>query len=237
MEGPSSGNKKLLITGASGSVGAALVTGLRERYRVRGFDRRPMPGLDDAVVGDLADFEAVLKAVEGVDAIIHLAAIWTGDAPWEDILQNNIIGTYNVFEAARQSGVRRIAFASRAALYSSYPPDVKRTVDLPLRPRNYYSVSKAFGESLGFMYFHEFNMEVVCIRIGSFVPNHPKLDQPEQLSARDAVRVFERAVIHPGVKFEVVFGVSDSSFPRFDIAHGVKAIGYQPLDKSIVQAP
>lgn len=94
---------KILITGAGGAIGSVLVKGLRDRYQLRGFDRVPLPDLEDAIVGELTDFESVTKATRAVDAIIHLAGNPSGAAPWEEILHSNIIGTYHLFEAARQN--------------------------------------------------------------------------------------------------------------------------------------
>lgn len=225
---------KILITGAAGRIGTVLVRGLKDRYALRGFDRVPVPGLKDAVIGDIADFGAVSHATEGMDAVIHLAGVPSGGAPWEDILPNNIVGTYNVFEAARQSGVRRIAFASRAGLLSPYPKTIRRTIDMTPRPESYYSVSKAFGESLGYMYASRFDMEFVAVRIGNFTLERDRPEHPHHLSHGDAVRVFERAVIHPGVKFEIVFGVSDSTWPLYDLDHGRQAIAYHPQNKSVI---
>ena len=118
---------KILVTGAAGRVGSAVVKGLKDRYSLRGFDRVPTPELEDAVVGDITDFDGVLIATQDMEAVIHLAGNPSSGAPWEEILPNNFIGTYNVFEAARQNGVRRIAFASRAGLLAPYPKDVMRT--------------------------------------------------------------------------------------------------------------
>ena len=223
---------RILITGAAGAVGAVVARGLQERYSLRGLDRVPMLELEDTVVGDIADFEVALRATQGMEAVIHLAGNPSGGAPWEDILSNNIIGTYNVFEAAHQNGVRRVAFASRAGLLSPYPKNVQRTIDLPPRPESYYSVSKVFGENLGYMYAARHDMEFVSVRIGNFYHDRPLPEHPHHLSHDDAVRVFERAVIHPGVKFEIVFGVSDSTWPLYDLEHGRQAIGYEPRDKS-----
>ena len=225
---------KILITGAAGAVGSTLVKGMKDRYALRGLDRVPMPDLEDAIVGDIADFDTVLKATEGMDAVIHLAGIPSGGAPWEEILPNNIIGTYNVLEAARQSGVRRIAYASRAGLLGPYPKSIMRTVDMMPRPQSYYSISKVFGESLGYMYASRFDMEFVSVRIGNFKRDRPCPEHPHQLSHADAVRVFEQAVIHLGVKFEIVFGVSDSTWRLYDVDHGRKVIGYHPHDTSEV---
>ena len=222
---------KLLITGSAGTVGTCLVKGLCDRHELRGFDVGPTPDLEDSIEGDVSDFDTVLKATEGMDAVIHLA---TGEQSWEGMLKSNIVGTYNVFEAAHQTGTKRVAFASRAGLLAPYPKDIMRTIDLPTRPNSYYSVSKVFGEGLGYMYSERHDLEVVCVRIGNFHWHRDQPEHPHHLSHGDAVRVFERAVVHPGVKFEVVFGVSDSDWPLYDLEPGRKAIGYDPQDRSVV---
>ena len=228
---------RVLITGAAGKIGSVLVKGLKDRYRVRGFDRAEMPDLEDGLVGDVADFDAVLKATEGMEAVIHLAAVPSGAAPWEEILPNNIIGTYNVFEASRQNGVRRIAFASRAGVLSAYPRELIRTADMVPRPDSYYSISKVFGENLGFMYSSRYEMEVVCVRIGNFPASgrYPKGTQVSNigsfLSHRDAVHLFEQCIVQPGIQYEVVFGVSNNSPCRYDIEYARKILGYRPVDR------
>ncbi len=219
---------KILITGAAGAVGTVLIKGLGDRYQLRGFDRVPLPELEDVVVGELTDFEAVARATQGMDAVIHLAGNPSGAAPWEEILHSNIIGTYNLFEAARRSGVSRIAFASRAGLLAPYPEEITRTVDLPPRPESYYSISKVFGENLGYMYASQFGLECVSVRIGNVRADRPHAEHPHHLSHADLVRVFERAVIHPGAQYEVVFGVSAGDWPLYDLEHGRRAVGYNP---------
>ncbi|MDE2848856.1 MAG: NAD(P)-dependent oxidoreductase [Gemmatimonadota bacterium] len=225
---------RILVTGSAGAVGTIIVNGLRDRYPLRGFDRVPTPGLEDEVVADITDMDAVLQATEGMDAVIHLAGNPSGGASWEEILHANFIGTYTLFEAANRNGVRRVAFASRAGLLAPYPQDVYRRIDLPPRPESYYSISKVFGESLGYMYAVRFDMEVVCVRIGNFQKQRDLPGHPHHLSHGDAVRVFERAVIHPGIRFEVVFGVSDSTWDLYDLDHGRQAIDYYPQDKSVI---
>jgi uronate dehydrogenase len=228
---------RVLVVGSAGRIGKVLVEGLKEKYQLRGLDLKPTPGLEDGVVGDVADLDTVLKATEGMEAVIHLATAGGGEQPWASILRVNIIGTYNVFEASRQNGVRRIAFASRAGVQSGYPPEVFRSADLPPRPDSYYSVSKVFGESIGHMYVMRFGMEVVCVRIGNCpaggkYPKGTGLSPGGQfLSYRDAVHLFERCIIHPGVKYEIVYGVSNNSPCRYDKEYAAKAIGYHPVDR------
>lgn len=221
---------KILMTGSAGKVGSTLVRGLRDRHDIRGYDLKPTPELDDSIVGDVSDFDAISDATKGVDAVIHLGGIPGGAGLWKDILPSNFVGTYNVFEAARLHGVRRVAFASRAGLLGSYPRDVQRTVEMLPRPTSYYSVSKAYGESLAYMYVAQHDLEIVCVRIGNFSADRDQPEHPHHLSHGDAVRVFEQAVIHPGVTFEIVFGVSDSNWPLYDLDHGRRAIGYEPQD-------
>ena len=222
---------RILITGAAGAVGTVLVNGLRDRYTLRAFDRVPVPDLEDVVVGELTDFEAVARATEGMEAVVHLAGNPLGSAPWEEILNSNIIGTYNLFEAARQNNVRRVVFASRAGLLAHYPEDITRTIDMPPRPESYYSISKVFGENLCYMYANRFGLECVSVRIGNVRADRPQAEHPHHLSHVDLVRVFERAMIHPDVEYEVVFGVSGGDWPLYDMEHGRRVIGYEPQNR------
>ncbi len=223
---------RILITGASGAVGTVLVKGLRDRYSLRGFDRVPMDELDDMVVGELTDFGAVARATQDMEAVVHLAGNPLGSAPWEEILNSNIIGTYNLFEATRQSSVRRVVFASRAGLLAPYPEEITRTIDMPPRPESYYSISKVFGENLGYMYASQFGLECVSVRIGNVRADRPQAEHPHHLSHADLVRVFERAVIQPEIEYEVVFGVSGGDWPLYDLEHGRRVIGYEPENPS-----
>ena len=221
----------ILITGSAGAIGSTLVNGLKDRYTLRGLDMTPTPGLNDTIVGDITDFDIALRATRDVDAVIHLAAM-PQVTTWEENLSHNIIGTYNLLEAARQNAVRRIAFASRAGLLSAYPEEITRTVDMLPRPNGLYSLSKAFGENLGYVYSTNHGLEFVAVRVGNFRLDRDAPEHPHHLSHGDAVRVFEQAVTHPGVTFAIVFGVSDSTVSLYDLEAGKKAIGYFPQDKS-----
>ncbi len=220
---------RILVTGAAGSVGSTVAHGLKERYQIRGHDRVPMPDLDDTLVSNLDDFDALLEATRDIDAIAHIGGL-PGGNEWEPMLQSNFIGTYNVFEAARINGVKRIAYASRAGVLSRYPRSQTRTAEMTTTPVGIYTVSKVFAEALAHSYAHQHEMEMVCVRIGNFKLDRDQPEHPHHLSHGDCVRVFEQALIHPGVKFEVVFGVSGSNWPLYDMEHGKRAIGYEPQD-------
>ena len=110
------GGRRVLVTGAAGHIGRTAFAGLAARgWKVRGLDKVPLDGVDGLadppVVADIADADAVRRATEGVDAIVHLAGMST-EAPFEDILSANIEGTFQVFDAARRAGVSRVVYAS-----------------------------------------------------------------------------------------------------------------------------
>jgi len=223
---------RILITGSAGQIGTTLVQGFKDKYELRGLDLVPTPDLEDSVVGDVADFQTVFEASKDMDAIIHLANVGPS---WNQALQS-MISTYNILESAAQNGARRVAYASRAGVLpkSHYPRDIQRNMDMLPKPDSYYTCTKVFGENLGFMYTSRRELEVVCVRIGNFNRNRDKPTHPHQLSHGDCVHLFEQCLIHPGVKYEVVFGVSDSDWELYDMDHGRQVIGYYPKDKSIV---
>ncbi|MHB8577815.1 MAG: NAD-dependent epimerase/dehydratase family protein [Dehalococcoidia bacterium] len=173
--------KTVLITGAEGNIGAGLRRNLADRYLLRALTRDPAPELE-STAADIVDFDAILPAFEGVDAVIHLAASPDVDTPWNDVLHNNIEGTYNVFEAARQRGVKQIIFASSNHAVGRYEvealPGLFRRgsgvmVDerVAVRPDSLYGVSKAYGEALGRYVSETFGLSVYCLRIGSVLRN------------------------------------------------------------------
>lgn len=226
--------RRVLISGAAGRVGSVLATGLRDRYEIRGFDQVEMPDLDDSVVASVGDYDACLRATKDMDAVIHLAGVPSGGAPWQDVLEANFDGTYHIMEAARENGVRRVAFASRAGILGPYPKDQQRTIDMIPRPQSYYTMSKVFGEGLGHMYAWRHGMRFTSVRIGNFKLERDLPEHPHQLGHADNVSAFESAITHAGSAYEVVFGVSDSDWPLYDLDHGRRAIGYKPQQRSNV---
>jgi uronate dehydrogenase len=220
---------RILVTGAAGRVGSTVARGLLDRHQVRGHDRVPMPFLNDTVVSDLMDFDALLRATEGMEAVAHIGGL-PGGNEWQPIHNSNIVGTYHVFEACRINGVRRVVYASRAGVLSHHPRGSTRTADMVPTPVGHYTVSKVFGESLAYSYAHQHQMSCVCVRIGNFQLERDQPQHPHHLSHGDCVRVFEQALTWPGVCYEVVFGVSGSNWPLYDLEHGRQAIGYYPQD-------
>ncbi len=196
-------------------------------WTLRLLDRTPLPG---AVVGDVAD-PAVLDAAmdESVDAIVHLAGQPT-EAPWETIRAANIDGLYQVFEAARRHGVRRVVWASSNHAVGFTPHAADLPADSPPRPDTLYGVSKVFGEGLARYYVDRYGLQVACLRIGTCAdtpPNRRALST--WLSPDDCARLVDAALRAPDLDYAVVWGVSANTRRWWSLDAG-RAIGYEPHD-------
>ena len=97
----------ILITGMSGLIGGVARRQLQDTYTLSALNRSDVPGIP-CTCADLADFDAIRPAFDHVDTVVHLAANASGGATWAELHQANVVGTYNVFEAARQAGVKRV---------------------------------------------------------------------------------------------------------------------------------
>src|ERR671918_2932844 len=143
----------------------------------------------------------VRRAMAGVDVVVHLAAI-PGEDSFSRLVEANVFGTYNVFEAARQAGVRRVVFASTNHVTGFYPRGEGVGPSDPVRPDSLYAVTKVFGEALGRLYADKWGLEVVCIRIGSFGKRPTTVQALGMwLSERDGAQLFTKAVTAPTIGF------------------------------------
>ncbi|MFC8918203.1 NAD-dependent epimerase/dehydratase family protein [Streptomyces sp. NPDC057116] len=228
--------RTVLLTGAAGGLGT-LMRGLLPAYgyELRLFDVTPIEGEPDAVTADLADREALREAVRGVDAIIHLAGI-SLEAPFEKILRANIEGTYNLYEAARQEGVRRIVFASSNHAVGFTPRPREGDPLIPVgaahRPDTYYGLSKCFGEDLAQLHWDLHGTETVSVRIGScFMEPTSVRMLSVWLSPGDCARLFHAALTAEDVGHTVVHGSSANTRLWWDLSTA-RALGYEPQDDS-----
>ncbi|MDA0574908.1 NAD-dependent epimerase/dehydratase family protein [Burkholderia gladioli] len=226
---------KVLITGAAGQIGRVLREGLRGAYPLLRLadiaEQQPAREGEQVVTVDINDPDALLRAMDGIDCVVHLAGIPDEDS-WERIRRMNIEGCYNVFEAARLAGVKRLIFASSNHAVGFHRRD--RMIDDQVQPRpdSRYGVSKVFGEALGRLYADKHGLSVACLRIGSFRPD----DRPSAprhlytwISHRDTVQLVRRAIDHPDYHFVVVYGVSHNARNRWDNANA-RWLGYRPED-------
>ena len=227
--------RRVLLTGAAGDVGRRLRKLLGPVYPVlRLSDIKTPADLGAAerfVPADLADLAQVEAVVDGMEGIIHLGG-FSVEGPWETILNANIIGCYNLFEAARRKGVKRVVFASSNHAVGFYPRHRRIGADVTVRPDSRYGVSKAFGEALGALYADKHGLGVLCLRIGHV------LDAPADrrrlsiwLKPEDLAQLVRIGLEHPGLRFEIFYGVSANERSWWDNSRAY-AYGYRPTGRA-----
>lgn len=243
--------KKVLVTGLSGLIGSAVRRHLGEKYELSGLNRREIPGVP-CHRADIADLEAILPAFVGQETVVHLAAIARGDATWEEVLRHNVIGTYNVFEAARRAGVKRVVYASSGATISGWEREMpyqalaegrydavparweKLTHATPVRPSGIYGCSKVWGEALARHMTDTTPLSIVCLRIGAV----NREDRPRQTrdfsvwcSQRDIARMIERCIDAPDdLRFGIFYVLSNNRWGYRDLEHARQVLGFVPQD-------
>jgi len=226
--------QKILITGAAGDVGTRLRKLLKGVYSLRVSDIRKPADLgadDEFVAADLGDYEQTRQITAGIDGIVHLGG-YSVEGPWETIHKSNIVGCYNLFEAAYRSGVKRVVFASSNHAVGFYRRDQKIGGDVTVRPDSRYGVSKAFGEAVGALYADKHGLQVTCIRIGN-VGDKP-LDKRRLsiwVKPEDLTQLVRIGLEHPDIRFEIFYGASDNEAGWWDNSNA-RRFGYRPQFRS-----
>ena len=249
--------KRVLVAGGAGRIGGILCRLLGDKFVFSSLDLVKAEGVSSHVA-DLADLDAIRPAFVDQDVVVHLGGDPRGQAPWDSVLRNNIVGTHNVMEAAREAGVSRVVFASTNHVVGFYPEkeepyravfegrfgDIRQPVPLLssdlIRPCCYYGVGKAFGEALGSYYHDRYGISCICLRIGgvSLDPGaHRKRGSglAMWLSHRDAAQLFERSIeAPPSVGYAIVYGISNNSLRIHEIETAERILGYRPQDDADV---
>ena len=245
--------RKVLITGMSGLIGGILKQRLGSEYELGALNRRHVPGVE-CHQADIADLDAILPAFDGKDAVVHLAAMSSGNASFEEVLRPNLIGTYNVFEAARRANVRRIVFASSGAVISGWERAMpyralaegrydevteawqKVTHETPVRPNGVYGCSKSWGESLARHFTDAFDLSIICVRIGHVDPENRPIESRHYsiwCSHRDIAQMVSRCIEAPSnVRFDIFHATSRNQWGYRDIEHARQVIGFEPEDSA-----
>ncbi len=227
--------KKLVLTGAAGRLGSYL--------------REPLTKMADSLVStdivddignlyegetyvkaDLTSLEAMTEVLKGADMVVHFGAI--GDeAPFEQILGPNIIGAYNVWEAAYKNGVRRVVYASSVHAVGMHSKRDCIGTDAPHRPDTFYGLAKCFAEDLGSLYWDKRGVESVCMRIFSCAQVNNARSLGTWLSYGDLIHMVEQSINTPVTGFTVVYGISNNDRVVVD---NTKAsyLGYRPKDNA-----
>lgn len=245
--------KKVLVTGMSGLIGGAVRRRLEGRYELTALNRRDVAGVR-TVQADIADLAAIEAAFAGQEVVVHLAAVVSGEAGWDDVLRYNVVGAYNVFEAARRAGVARVIFASSGMAMGGYarqfpynallegrydevpqPWPMLTHESLPY-PAGLYGVSKVWGEQLARHFADATPMSMICLRYGvvnqADRPTEPR-HFPIWCSQRDAAQMVERSIEAPAdLKYDIFFVTSDNQWGYRDLSHAYQTVGYKPLDSA-----
>ena len=244
---------KVLVTGMSGLIGGLLRDHLESAggYELSALNRSDVPGVP-CTRADIADLQAILPAFEGIDTVVHLAANLEMNN-WQGQLDANLIGTYNVYEAARIKGVKRVVFASSGSTtngmenlapydaiaqgrYEDVPDDFPKVTHEVFRPESIYGATKVWGEALGSFYSDEHGLSVLCARIGSVT----KEDRPRRvrdysiyLSGADVCQMLRRCIDAPAdLRFDVFYATSRNRWGYRDLEHPREVIGYEPQDSA-----
>ena len=227
--------KKLVLTGAAGRLGSYL--------------REPLSKMCDELVStditqdigtlypgetyvqaDLASYDAIYPILDGADMVVHFGAI-VDEKPFEELLGPNFIGSYNIWEAGYQQGVRRIVYASSIHAVGMHKKRDFIGIDAPHRPDTFYGLAKCFTEDLGSMYWDKRQMESVHLRILSAAQVNNARALGSWLSYDDLIHLVARAIDTPSVGFSVIYGVSNNDRAPVDNAKA-SFLGYRPKDNA-----
>jgi len=235
---PTDAAMRILVTGAAGNIGRMLRPGIARPDRIlRLLDTAELASADEGervelVQGSVTDAAVMERACQDADAVIHLGGL-SREAPWQQILEVNIGGTYTVFEAARRQGVPRVIFASSTHAVGYTPRTPTSAPDwLYPRPDTNYGVGKVAGEAIGSLYADRYGMDVICIRMGVCFgsPGHPTM-LGSWLSPDDCARLLDACLTVERPGFRIVWGVSANTRRSFSLVEAGK-LGYQPRDDS-----
>lgn len=244
--------RKVLVTGMSGLIGQAFRQSCDTEFELSALNRRPVDGVT-TTQADLADLDAIQPAFEDVDAVVHLAAVIHDGVGWDALLQTNVIGTRNVFEAAAKAGVKRVVYTSSGATVAGFektspyrelvagegeplPAELLIREHMATRPANQYAATKVWGEAIARHYADNHGLEVICLRIG-FANEEDRPMTARQMSVwnsqRDVVQAIRLALaLEMTDRFNCFFVTSDNQLGYRDLSLAREVLGYQPQDSA-----
>lgn len=235
--------KKVLFLGATGRIGPSLIEEYLKHYKkdyeiILGIHKKGQTHGLKTVKFDLTNIKKLKSIMKGIDTVVNLAANSNPNAKFSEILEPNIIGAYNVFEAARQSKVKRVIFASSVHAIRGYKIGEKVRHNYVPKPTCYYGASKIWGESLCYIYSSKYDMSCLAIRVGAYVSNNLKKkvcltrdNFDYVISQRDMAQLIYRCVVAPKkIKYGILAGISNNNNKYMDLKYTKKLVGYKPQD-------
>jgi nucleoside-diphosphate-sugar epimerase len=242
---------KVLVTGMSGLIGKAVRKELEGDYELSALNRSAVEGVE-CVRADISDMDAIRPAFEGIDQVVHLAAIAHGSPDWNQLLSFNVIGTHNVFEAARQASVKRVIYASSGATIAGYErqepykalsegryQDAGEWDNLThesLYPRGIYGCTKVWAEALAHHFSDSAGMSMIGLRIGAVNEEDKPLQTRQKsvwCSQREVARMVRACLVASDeVKYDIFFVVSRNQYSYRDMSHAKDVLGFEPQDSA-----
>ena len=228
--------KKIILTGAAGALGstlraplAAMCDELVSTDLVDSID--DLAANETYVKADVGSLDAMVEISKGADMFVHFGAIADEDV-WDKILHSNIIGAYNIWEAAYRNGMKRVVYASSVHAVGMHKTTDTVGIDAPHKPDTYYGLAKCFAEDLASLYWDKRGIESVCMRIFSATPKPMNARAISTwLSPDDLIQLVEKSVSHPVVGNTVVYGISNNDRAVVDNS-AAGHLGYRPKDNA-----
>ena len=245
--------QNILVTGSSGLIGGIIQEKIHS-FNLIGLDK-VSSNYPKTIISDLSNLTELNKIMttNNIETVIHLAADGSVKGNWYSNKLNNIEGTWNIFEASRLSGVKKIIFASTNHVIGMFENDypyneivqgnynnlksdyVHIKEDYPIRPDSLYGTSKAFGENLGRYYYENYNLRVACLRIGSVIKNNnPSIANNSNrifstwCSHDDIAGLIKACIKSNNITFNIFFGVSNNKWRIWDIVNQKKVLNFTP---------
>jgi len=228
--------KKIVLTGANGNLGQelrAMLAGLCEELLSTDIADGVGELLSNErfVQADLAEMDQVRPLLEGADMVVHFGAL-VDELEFSKVWGPNFMGSFNIWESARQLGVKRVVYASSIHAMGMYPKTVAIDTVMPQRPDTYYGLAKCFTEDLGRMYWEKEGIESVHLRIYSATSKPGNVRAlGSWLSFDDLRQLVQRSVETPFVGFTVAYGVSNNDRSPVDNS-AASFLGYRPKDNA-----
>lgn len=248
------GKQRILITGGAGRIAQMVREALQGDHELSAIDLQLAEGIEDSVVADMTDLDAIRPAFEGKGVVIDFANNPSGNLSWEEAYENNIHATFNSMRAAQEAGVKRYIYTSSNRITEEYQQDYPYSAicqgnyqgldpatlplinsQMPVRPNGPYGIGKAAAEAAGRYFSDKFGMSVICLRLGTMGREGAGPRDERQfatlLTPKDLKQLYKCAVEAPDdVRFGVYYGVSNNKWRFWDISDAAEQIGFHPED-------